>query len=203
MNEESSFLSNLQKSYSLLLDRIVYLSSVFFFCGLLTVLFFKSGDFFENLFNNLSIFTISFFILSHFYAYFEKYEKIKIIGEYLREFIPIAGSFLVLFHFLNLYFPISILLKEYFLAMWKIVENLFNELFLICLIFVLFVPIPIGFIFQKFIFEAPRRAKNKKTENIFVVFGTLLCIVVEIALINFIFFLIRHPSPLPYSFGLI
>jgi len=194
MNDENSFLSNIRKSYFRLLDVAVYLSSFFFFCWLLTVLFFKSG---EKLLDIIYVFSILSIILFTIYSYFsERNEKVETIGNLLGEFIPFIGSLFVLFIFLNLYFPIFSPLKEYFSDFWKIIESFLNEFVIIVLIIFIFFTIPVGIAYQKFIFEPMRRIKDKKKEDIFVIIGSLLVIGVEVGLAYWITFLTSQQSPL-------
>jgi hypothetical protein len=192
MNNKSSFLSNVWKYYSGLLDVAVYLSSFFFFCWLLTVLFFKSG---EKLLDIIYAFSILSIILFTIYSYFsERNEKVETIGNLLGEFFPFIGSFFVLFLFFNLYFPIYPPLKEYFSDFWKIIESGLNEFVIGLLIIFIFFTIPVGIAYQIFIFEPMRRIKDKKKADIFSIIGGLLVIGVEVGLIYWIGFLIYQQS---------
>jgi hypothetical protein len=195
MNNKSSFLSNVWKYYSGLLDVAVYISSFFFLCWLLAVLFFKSGEFFENFLYIIFIFSILFLILLTLYSCFsERNEKVKTIGNLLGKFFPFIGSFFVLFLFFNLYFPIYPPLKEYFSDFWKIIESGLNEFVIDLLIIFIFFTIPVGIAYQIFIFEPTRRIKDKKKADIFSIIGGLLVIGVEVGLIYWVGFLIYQQS---------
>jgi hypothetical protein len=164
MDNKNSFLSELSRSYSSLLDLSVYISEFFLFCWILAVFFFKSG---EKFLETFYFFSILFIILFKLYPYLsERSEKIEIIGNLLGEFIPFVGSLFVLFLFLNLYFPIYPLLREYFSDFWKITESFLNEFVITLLIIFIFFMAPLNIAYGRFIFEGIRRMGNKKKEKI-------------------------------------
>jgi hypothetical protein len=194
MENKNSFLSELSRSYSFLLDLSVYISEFFLFCWILAVFFFESG---EKFLETIYFFLILFIILFKLYPYLsERSEKIETIGNLLGKVIPFIGSLFVLVLFLNLYFPIYPSLREYFSDFWKMTESLLNEFVITLLIIFIFFMAPLDIAYGKFLFEGMKRMGNKKEEKIFIIVGSILLIGVEVGLIYWVNFLTTQQSPL-------
>jgi len=192
MENKNSFLSELSRFYSNLLDLSVYISEFLLFCFILALFFFKSGEKFVETFY---FFSILFIILYKLYPYLsERSEKIEIIGNLLGEIIPFIGSLFVLFLFLNSYFPIYPSLKEYFLDFLKMVEDFLNEFAIALLIVFIFLVVPLNIASGIFLFEGMKRMGDKKKEKIFVIFGSLLLFIFEVGLMYWTGILLTEQS---------
>ena len=172
-----SVFSDIRKKYSVFLNILVSISSVFFILWLLLVFFVRGEKSFTLIFL-LAVFIATMLLYSEqeekerndLLLYNpQKSENIKKINDYLR----VLGSIIFLFLFINLYLRISDFLSQQFLSIWKNIElilNLFGFIFLFVATFFLMFLVGFVFWFNFTSFIIKDKEKMKKTGRSLVFF---------------------------------